>query len=125
MESNWVHSALRPLNGLLCQPRVIMMMEKSAEWLAGETEVLGENLPNAALSTTNPTCYPEANPGRHAGKPVTNRLSYGTAFMSEYLTSIMCFYRIQLAYQVARQSIKQSENLSALTAILKSCSGQS
>jgi hypothetical protein len=30
--------------GLLCQPRVIMM-EKSVEWLAGETEVLGENLP--------------------------------------------------------------------------------
>jgi hypothetical protein len=29
----------------LCQPRVIMIMEKSVEWLAGETEVLGENLP--------------------------------------------------------------------------------
>jgi hypothetical protein len=24
-----VHSTLRPLNGLLCQPRVIMIMEKS------------------------------------------------------------------------------------------------
>jgi hypothetical protein len=32
-------------NGLLCQPRVIMMMEKLVEWLPGETEVLGENLP--------------------------------------------------------------------------------
>jgi hypothetical protein len=33
------------LVGLLCQPRVIMMM-KLVEWrLAGETEVLGENLP--------------------------------------------------------------------------------
>jgi hypothetical protein len=31
-------------NDLLCQTRVIMM-EKSVEWLAGETEVLGENLP--------------------------------------------------------------------------------
>jgi hypothetical protein len=39
------HSTLRPLNGLVCQPRVIMIMEKSVEWLAGETEVLGENLP--------------------------------------------------------------------------------
>jgi hypothetical protein len=28
-----------------CQPRVIMMMEKLVELLAGETEVLGENLP--------------------------------------------------------------------------------
>jgi hypothetical protein len=32
-------------NGLLCQPRVIKMIEKLVEWLAGETEVLGENLP--------------------------------------------------------------------------------
>jgi hypothetical protein len=45
MESNWVHSALRPPIGLLCQPRVILMMEKLVEWLAGEIEVLGENLP--------------------------------------------------------------------------------
>jgi hypothetical protein len=37
-------------NGLLCLPRVIMMTEKSAEWwLAGETEVLGENLPKCRL----------------------------------------------------------------------------
>jgi hypothetical protein len=26
-----IHSTLRPLNGLLCQPRVIMIMEKSVE----------------------------------------------------------------------------------------------
>jgi hypothetical protein len=45
VESNWVHSALRPLIGLLGQPRMIMMMKKLVEWLAGETEVLGENLP--------------------------------------------------------------------------------
>jgi hypothetical protein len=36
--------------------------------------------PSAALSTTNPTCCPDANPGRRGGKPATNRLSYGTAF---------------------------------------------
>jgi hypothetical protein len=47
------------INGLLCQPRVIMMMEKLVEWLAGETEVLGENLslcppqtPHAARTRT-------------------------------------------------------------------------
>jgi hypothetical protein len=46
MESKWVHSARRPLNGLLYLPHVIMMMEKLVEWrLAGKTEVLGENLP--------------------------------------------------------------------------------
>jgi hypothetical protein len=48
--------------------------------LAGETEVLGENLLNATLSTTNPTWPdPGSNPGRHGGKPATNRLSYDTA----------------------------------------------
>jgi hypothetical protein len=35
--------------------------------------------PNAALSTTNPACCPDANPGRCGGKPATNRLSYSTA----------------------------------------------
>jgi hypothetical protein len=45
VESNRVHLALRALICLLCQPRVIMKMEKLVEWLAGETEVLGENLP--------------------------------------------------------------------------------
>jgi hypothetical protein len=46
VESKWVHSARRPLNGLLYLPRVIMMMENLVEWrLAGVTEVLRENLP--------------------------------------------------------------------------------
>jgi hypothetical protein len=46
VESNRVHSARRPFTGLLYLPRVIMMMENVVEWrLAGETEVLGENLP--------------------------------------------------------------------------------
>jgi hypothetical protein len=45
VESKWVHSARRPLNGLLYLPRVIMILENFVEWrLAGETEVLGENL---------------------------------------------------------------------------------
>jgi hypothetical protein len=35
--------------------------------------------PNVPLSTTNPKCCPDANPGRRGGKPATNRLSYGTA----------------------------------------------
>jgi hypothetical protein len=79
VESNWVHSTPRPLIGLLCQPWVIMMVEKLVERLAGETEVLGENLPSAALSTTKPTSCPDANPYRRGGKPATNLLSYCTA----------------------------------------------
>jgi hypothetical protein len=65
---------------VLYQPRM-MNVEQSAKWLTGETEVLGENLPpSAILSTTNPTCPdPGSNPVRRCVKPVTNRLSYGTA----------------------------------------------
>jgi hypothetical protein len=40
--------------------------------------------PNAALFTTNPTCCPDANPGRRGGKPATNRLSYDTALINIY-----------------------------------------
>jgi hypothetical protein len=48
--------------------------------LAGETEVLGENLPSATLSTTNPTWIdPGANSGPGGERPTTNRLSHGTA----------------------------------------------
>jgi hypothetical protein len=47
---------------------------------AGETEVLGENLPSATLSTTNLTWIdPGANPGLRGERPATNRLSHGTA----------------------------------------------
>jgi hypothetical protein len=47
---------------------------------AGETEVLGENLPSATLSITNPTWIdPGANPGLRGERPATNRLSHGTA----------------------------------------------
>jgi hypothetical protein len=42
---NWVHSARRPLTVLLYPPRVIVRMENLVEWMAEETEVLGENLP--------------------------------------------------------------------------------
>jgi hypothetical protein len=48
-------------------------------WLAGKPKYLEETCPSAALSTTNPTCWPYANQGRRGGKPATNRLSYGTA----------------------------------------------
>jgi hypothetical protein len=80
MESNYVHSALRPSVGLLVQSWVIMIMEKLVEWwLAGETEVLGENLLQCTLSATNPTSYPNANLGRRYGEPGTNCLTYSKA----------------------------------------------
>jgi hypothetical protein len=35
--------------------------------------------PSAALSTRDPTCCPDANPGHRGGKSATDRLTYGTA----------------------------------------------
>jgi hypothetical protein len=44
----------------------------------GKPKYSEKTCPSAALFT-NPTCCPDANPGRRGGKPATNRLSYGTA----------------------------------------------
>jgi hypothetical protein len=44
----------------------------------GKPKYSEKTCPSAALSTTNPTCCPYANPGRRGGKPASNRLSYGT-----------------------------------------------
>jgi hypothetical protein len=57
---------------------VKMIVEKQMECrLAGETEVLGENLPQRHFCPSqNPTW---ADPGRRGGKPTTNLLSYGAA----------------------------------------------
>jgi hypothetical protein len=52
-------------NGLLYQPRVIMIMEKLVEWLAEETEVLGENLPQCRYVHHKP----HMPPGREPGSP--------------------------------------------------------
>jgi hypothetical protein len=49
--------------------------------LAGETVVLGENLPQRHFSPSQNPTWPDPglNPGRRGGKPATNRLSYGAA----------------------------------------------
>jgi hypothetical protein len=49
-------------NGLLWQPPVIMMMEKLVEWLAGETEVLGENLSQCWFVHHKPHILPGREP---------------------------------------------------------------
>jgi hypothetical protein len=50
-------------NGLLCQPRVNMMMETLVEWLAKEIEVLGENLPQCRFVRHKPHMLPGREPG--------------------------------------------------------------
>jgi hypothetical protein len=60
---------------------VIMMMENLVEWrLAGETEVLGANLPQRDY-VHHKSNLPDtgSNRGGRGGKPATNRLSYGAA----------------------------------------------
>jgi hypothetical protein len=59
--------------GLLCQPRVIvkMMMEKKMECrFAGETEALGENLPQRHFCPSQNPTWPDPglHPGRRGGK---------------------------------------------------------
>jgi hypothetical protein len=90
VESIWVHSARRPLNGLLYLPRVIVMMENLVVWrLTGETEVLGETLPQGHfVHHKSHVPYLSSNPGRRGGKPATNRLSYGAVLLSALLISL-------------------------------------
>jgi hypothetical protein len=59
------------------------IVEKQMECrLAGETEILGENLPQRHFCPSQNPTWPDRglNPGRRGGKPATNRLSYGAAF---------------------------------------------
>jgi hypothetical protein len=59
-----------------------MIVEKQMECrLAGETKVLGENLPQRHFFPSQNPTWPEPglNPGRRGVKPATNRLNYGAA----------------------------------------------
>jgi hypothetical protein len=61
----------------------MVIVEKLEEWeLVGETEVLWKNLhqPHFVHHKSYLT-RPGLNPGRRGGKPATDRLSYGAAWI--------------------------------------------
>jgi hypothetical protein len=62
---------------------MMMNVEQSLEWeSAGESEVLGENLPQCHfVHHKSHMTWPSSNPRRRGGKPATNRLSYDMALM--------------------------------------------
>jgi hypothetical protein len=64
----------------------MMSVEQSVEWeLVGETEVLGENLPQCHfVHHKSHMTWPGLEPGQPKWMPETNRLSYGTAFTGDF-----------------------------------------
>jgi hypothetical protein len=62
-----------------------MIVEQSVDCLAGETKVLGENLPQAAFSNhKSHMTRPGLEPGRLGWKPEPNRQSYNTASVKQW-----------------------------------------
>jgi hypothetical protein len=86
-----------------------MIVEKQMECrLAGEPEVLGENLPQRHFChSQNPTWPdPGLNPGRRGGKPATNRLIYGAALLTYLLRYGPKFWKQLLGKMKLLMSVK-------------------
>jgi hypothetical protein len=76
--------------------------------LAGETEVLGENLPQSHFCPSQNPTWPESglNPGRCGGKPTSNRVSYGAASDNNLHRNVVHKYNISFGFQVPAAVIR-------------------
>jgi hypothetical protein len=86
-----------------------MIVEKQMECrLAGETEVLGENLSQRHFRPSQNPTWPDPglNTGRRGGKPATNRLSYGAALRWSYKLTILADEK-QVLHKFAFQRVVQ------------------
>jgi hypothetical protein len=79
--SGWWSLNTSATNWHIVAAPVIMRMENLVEWwLVGETEVLGDNLPQCHFDYhKSHLTWPGSNRGRRGGNPATNGSSYGTA----------------------------------------------
>jgi hypothetical protein len=68
-----VHATLRPPMAYCVSPGCLWSWRNWWNDWQGKPKCSEETCPSAVLSTTNPTCCPYANPGRHDGKPASNR----------------------------------------------------
>jgi hypothetical protein len=80
-----------------------MIVEQLVEWRwAGETEVLGENLPQRHFVHHKiPHDQTQSRTSdRRSGKPATNRLSYGAAFVSNNVQQDKCDKTVMAPHNV-------------------------
>jgi hypothetical protein len=88
-----------------------MIVEKQMECrLAGETEVLGENLPQRHFCPSQNHTRPDLdlNPGRRGGKLATNRLSYGAANCKTMRNLMILIYPYVYKYSNDRNNITEA-----------------
>jgi hypothetical protein len=73
-----------------------VIVEQLVEWrLAGETEVLGEKLPQRHfVHHKSHLTRPGREPGPTRWKPATNRLSYGAAYYLPWYPTVATLVRI-------------------------------
>jgi hypothetical protein len=62
--------------------------------LAGETEVLGEDLLQCRFVHPKPHMLPDANPDPRGGKPATNRLSYERPYITTVKMIVFVYFNL-------------------------------